>query len=138
MTLSTQLIATVTIGAFHSNAAPLSSRLFSALSKLSMKSLTAATGPLAKSTASCLNSSKLNWPSRSLSNVPMMVVGSVSGGEVDSGQVKVLYFKLRTRGPELIGSLKLGNVWVFVQLIHRPRRTKNQLYKKPNIAYQLC
>ena len=26
---------------------------------------------------------------------------------------------------ELIGSLKLGNVWVFVQLIHRPTRTKN-------------
>ena len=26
-------------------------------------------------------------------------------------------------------SLNLGNVWVFVQLIHRPTRTKNQLYK---------
>ena len=36
--------------------------------------------------------------------------------------------------PELIGSLKLGNVWVFVQLIHRPTRNKNQLYKNPNIA----
>ena len=36
--------------------------------------------------------------------------------------------------PELIGSLKLGNVWVFVQLIHRPMRAKNQLYKNPNIA----
>ena len=35
---------------------------------------------------------------------------------------------------ELIGSLKLGNVWVFVQLIHRPTWTKNQLYKNPNIA----
>ena len=30
--------------------------------------------------------------------------------------------------PELIGSLKLGNVWVFLQLCHRPTRTKNQLY----------
>ena len=30
---------------------------------------------------------------------------------------------------ELIGSLKLGNVSVFVQLIHWPRRTKNQLSK---------
>ena len=28
---------------------------------------------------------------------------------------------------------KLGNVWVFVQLICRPTRTENQLYKKPNI-----
>ena len=30
--------------------------------------------------------------------------------------------------------LELGNVWVFVQLIHRPMRTKNQLYKNSNIA----
>ena len=36
--------------------------------------------------------------------------------------------------PELIGSLKLGNVWVFDQLICRQRRTKNELYKIPNIA----
>ena len=35
---------------------------------------------------------------------------------------------------ELIGSFKIGNVWVFVQLIHRPRRTKNLLNKNPNIA----
>ena len=35
---------------------------------------------------------------------------------------------------ELIGSLRLGNVWIFVQLIHRPTRTKNQLCKNPNIA----
>ena len=35
---------------------------------------------------------------------------------------------------ELTGSLKLGNVLVFVQLIHSPMRTKNQLYKNPNIA----
>ena len=35
---------------------------------------------------------------------------------------------------ELMGSLKLGNVWVFVQLIHRARRTKNQMYKNPNFA----
>ena len=27
---------------------------------------------------------------------------------------------------ELMGSLKLGNIWVFDQLIHRPTRTKNQ------------
>ena len=30
---------------------------------------------------------------------------------------------------ELIGSLKLVNVWIFVQLIPRPKGTKNQLYK---------
>ena len=30
---------------------------------------------------------------------------------------------------EISGILELGNVWVFVQLIHRPMRTKNQLYK---------
>ena len=30
-------------------------------------------------------------------------------------------------------SLKSGNIWVFDQLIHRPKRTKNQLYKNPNI-----
>ena len=35
---------------------------------------------------------------------------------------------------EVSGILELGNVWVFVQLIHRPMRTKNQLYKNPNIA----
>ena len=44
---------------------------------------------------------------------------------------------------ELMGSLKLGNVWVFVQLIHRTTGTKSQLYKNTNIAqletsYQLC
>ena len=31
----------------------------------------------------------------------------------------------------MIGSRKLDNVWVFVQLIHRPTGIKNQLYKKP-------
>ena len=41
--------------------------------------------------------------------------------------------------PELIGSLKVGNACFFVQLILRPMRTKNQLYKNPNIvtSYQL-
>ena len=34
----------------------------------------------------------------------------------------------------MIGSLKLGNVWIFVQLFHMPMWTKNQLYKNPNIA----
>ena len=29
---------------------------------------------------------------------------------------------------------KLGNVWVFVHLIHRPNETKNPLHKNPNIA----
>ena len=33
-----------------------------------------------------------------------------------------------------MGSLKLGNVWVFVQLIRRPIWTKNQLYKRLPIS----
>ena len=35
---------------------------------------------------------------------------------------------------ELIESLKLGNVWVFVQLNFGPRWPMNQLNKNPNIA----
>ena len=37
-------------------------------------------------------------------------------------------------GSELIGSLKLGNVWVFVQQIFCPRRPMNPLNKDPNIT----
>ena len=42
----------------------------------------------------------------------------------------------RTRRPlpELIGSLKLGNVWVFVELIFGPRWPMHQLNKNQNIA----
>ena len=29
---------------------------------------------------------------------------------------------------------ELDNVWVFIQLIHRPMRIKNQLHKNPSIA----
>ena len=36
--------------------------------------------------------------------------------------------------PELVGSLKLGNVLVFVQLIFGPHWPMNQLNKKSNIA----
>ena len=35
---------------------------------------------------------------------------------------------------ELIGSLMLGSVWVFVQLIFGPRLPMNKLNKNPNIA----
>ena len=35
---------------------------------------------------------------------------------------------------EVTGSLKLGNVWVFVQLIFGPPWPMNQLNKNPNIA----
>ena len=47
--------------------------------------------------------------------------------------------KSRDSGPtdwfaELVGSLKLGYVWIFFHLIPRPMGTKNQLYKNPNIA----
>ena len=36
--------------------------------------------------------------------------------------------------PELIGSLKLGNIWIFVQLIFGPRWPMHQLNINPNIA----
>ena len=58
----------------------------------------------------------------------------------DSGREGfVVVLKARSRNnppssPELIRSLKLGNVWVFVQLIHRQTRAKNQLYKNQNIS----
>ena len=35
---------------------------------------------------------------------------------------------------EVVKSLKLGNVWVFVQLIFGPRCPMNQLNRNPNIA----
>ena len=38
------------------------------------------------------------------------------------------------KSPELIGSLKLGNVWVFVQLNFGLRLPMNQLNKNSNIA----
>ena len=34
-----------------------------------------------------------------------------------------------TKSAEVVRSLKSGNVWVFVQLICRERKTKNQLFK---------
>ena len=51
--------------------------------------------------------------------------------------------KVDPRLRELIGSLKLGNAWVFVQLIFCPPLLMNQLNQNPNIAwletsYQLC
>ena len=33
----------------------------------------------------------------------------------------------------VVRSLKLGNVWVIVQLIYRPTRTNNQLYKNQTL-----
>ena len=49
-------------------------------------------------------------------------------------RVRFSAWKTRGRWPEVSGILELGNVWAFVQLIHRPIRTNNQLYKNPNIA----
>ena len=42
--------------------------------------------------------------------------------------------KLRNVSLEVSEILELSNVWVFVQLIHRQSKTKNQLYKNPNIS----
>ena len=40
---------------------------------------------------------------------------------------KQTYNSRTNTSSEVVRSLKLGNVWDFVQLIHRPRRVKNQL-----------
>ena len=50
------------------------------------------------------------------------------------GLERTVFVALLAESPEVVRSLKLGNVWVFVQLIHRPRRTESQLYKNQNIA----
>ena len=39
--------------------------------------------------------------------------------------------------PEVVRSPKLGNVSIFVQLIHRQARTENQLYKNPPWDFSL-
>ena len=51
--------------------------------------------------------------------------------EVDTTKVCTMCVGLWS---EVSGILELGNVLVFVQLIHRPMRPKNQRYKNPNIA----
>ena len=57
--------------------------------------------------------------------------GKLRGNEADDGANE----RRETESlAEVSGILESGNVWVFVQLIHRPIRTKNQLYKNPNIA----
>ena len=55
--------------------------------------------------------------------------------KVDDSKLKMtISYEQSVGWSELIRILKLGNVCVFVQLIHRPLRTKNKLYKNPNIA----
>ena len=52
----------------------------------------------------------------------------------DLGKVILSHFPQQLQvdsSAEVSGILELGNVWVFVQLIHRPIRTKNQVHKKP-------
>ena len=41
---------------------------------------------------------------------------------------------VRARADRNLESLKFGNVWIVVQLIHRPTKTKHQLYRNTNIA----
>ena len=48
--------------------------------------------------------------------------------------VKVSRIRISKSLTELIGSLKLGNVWVFVQLVFCPRWPMNQVNKNPNIS----
>ena len=54
-----------------------------------------------------------------------------------SGSLRLVLASFAASFPEVSGILELGNVWVYVQLIHRPMRTKNQLHQKPNIAQLL-
>ena len=39
----------------------------------------------------------------------------------------------RRRSRELMGSLKLGNVWIFDQLIHRPKISCTKTQTLPNL-----
>ena len=57
----------------------------------------------------------------------------IPGGHGGRGVGSVVIWKTG-RVPELIESLKLGNVWVFAQLIFTLRLSTNQLCKNPNIA----
>ena len=59
---------------------------------------------------------------------------SVQGTSLGSVQHLVEHFVCIGPLPELIGSLKLGNVWDLVQLIFGPRCPMNQLNKNSNIA----
>ena len=67
---------------------------------------------------------------------------SVQGTSLGSVQHLVEHFVCIGPLPELIGILKLGNVWDLVQLIFGPRCPMNQLKKNQNItqletSYQL-
>ena len=62
---------------------------------------------------------KVHWQVAAGWKKEKMVGGTVRVGRLDA---------------ELIGSLKLGKGWVFVQLIHRLMKTINQLYKNKKIA----
>ena len=60
---------------------------------------------------------------------------SLTGQISETGQKRVMTGQVQNPIVlYIVTSLKLGYVWVFVQLICRPMRTKNQLYKSPNMA----
>ena len=54
-------------------------------------------------------------------NLALLLIGAAIAAAATA-----LFFQVRLN-TELIGSLKLGNVCVLLQLIHRPMRTKKQL-----------
>ena len=49
-------------------------------------------------------------------------------------RLQTVQIQVTVTRPELIGNLKLGNVWVLVQLIFRHLQPMNQLNKKLNIV----
>ena len=68
--------------------------------------------------------------------------GQVEGGRERSGTSMATrtarppapVSSLHASSPELIGGLKLGNVWLFAQLLLGPHWPMNQLIKNPNVA----
>ena len=60
--------------------------------------------------------------------------GSAKNGRVDLSQDLVTERAEAEYWAELMGSLKLNNVWIVVQLIFCPRWPMNQLNKNPNVS----
>ena len=73
-------------------------------------------------------------PSSSLSFCSFLFFSSVPALLSSSWPLQSSCDQIQMISTELMGSLKLGKVWVFVQLIHMPMWIKNQLYKNLNIA----
>ena len=70
--------------------------------------------------------------------------GTIGSAVLEQSNTNINFFKLNSylkrefgtgkRQSQLVGTQKLGIVWVLDQLIHWPTQTKSQLFKNPNIA----